>query len=275
MSKWYKTQHYNFDPGDETETITGTLWKNDTTALYLYLMGSNYCISSTLGSQYMIDSSNLTTYFYKCGGYRYFSGAAGYLWYNSTDKWCISVAPNFGTGAGDEWWKCSTLVGTYAAQGTATGTKVVTKTFNGWQKANDVDAYVGVYSGVGTETGTTKTVGYRTFLTSTTILGTDLVLFTETDNTHGGKRYFTGTWYVSQTTANLELWWNTDRWVISSEHGVTDPYYWKIWSANAAINPAPYWRIYTGTAPQPESFTLTQGAEATKDIYLTEVGTWL
>lgn len=275
MSKWFKTQHYNFDPGDGTETITGTLWKNDSASLFLYLMGSYYYISSTLGSQYMIDGNNLSTYFYKCGGYRYFNGSAGYLWYDSANKWCISVAPNFGIGSSNAWWKCNTLVGTYTAQGTAAGTKTVTKTLNGWRSSE----LNGVYAAVGTEGGT-KFVGVRKILTDMIRYGglsrrNDAILFTETFDTYNGKRFFTGVWTSDNADAEAELWFDGSYWIISSACGVKDLVvgYYRTTSNNKL---ASYWFQSNEVRFGFQGFSVTDiGYSDNKDVYLTEVGTWL
>ena len=281
---WFKTQHYNFDPGvgDATELITDILWKNDSSALYLYKMGvTYYYISSTIGSLYKIDGANLTTYFYKYNGYRYFNGAAGYLWYDtSTSKWIISAAPNYGVSSLYAWWNCATLIGTYAAQGIAAGTKVVTRTLNGWRK-NIGTNVAGSYAAIGTETGT-KSVGYRVLITDYVFGSTikDTLKFTETLTTLNGEHVFTSEWRFVGGVAPYFLWKDTAKWVISWETGVKDATigYWE--SAASSVLDT-YTRVYTGSPPSPAPASTVLSlleyvlGSTTRSIYITEVGAWL
>ena len=284
MSNWYKTQHYNFDTGDGNEIIVGSLWRNDTDDLYLYKIGSYYYISETIGSVCKLDGTAITTYFYKCNGYRYFSCAGGYLWYDTTSsKWTISIAPNFGTASTNSYWTCSTLTGTYTAQGVATGTKEVTKELNGWRKSSY--EIHGLYEAVGNESGT-KRVGVFRFELGECYDSTS-PRFDESYDLYGGYRVCYGYPYVYsqggyQTTVVAVVWWDGTNWIVSKTAGTKDE----------AIG---YWTGGTDTGNQtlgtytltcsdeetelPETMTASSfailGTTSTKDIYLTECGVWL
>jgi len=119
---FFATPYKDFD---KDKKITGRLYVNEDSSLYLYQYDGKYCISETLSLK--VNSGYATNY-KTFNGKNYWTRGSYYLWYNQEES----------------TYKYGTILGRY-------GTKVTLTydTFTGWQS----DTLIGTYNPVSGQSG--------------------------------------------------------------------------------------------------------------------------
>jgi hypothetical protein len=119
---FYATPYENFDKDGQ---ITGRLYVNEDSTLFLFQYAGKYCISETPSLKV---NSGYTTNYKTLNGKNYWTRGSNYLWYDSDES----------------TYKYGTILGRY-------GTKVELRydAFTGWQS----DSLIGTYNPAGGQSG--------------------------------------------------------------------------------------------------------------------------
>lgn len=109
-----KTPYRNFDTDGR---ITGNLYYESSSGLYLWGYNGKYYLSTTIGLQLLVDDKVYSTSYFTLNGKNYWSGDGLYLFYDSSEGYVISSSLGYGLEAGDTWWKSSGgIEGNYVEQ---------------------------------------------------------------------------------------------------------------------------------------------------------------
>ncbi|HCE46165.1 MAG TPA: hypothetical protein DET40_21685 [Lentisphaeria bacterium] len=243
---------------------------------------TNYYMSLYVGQPISVDGGAArypSGYLYD--GYDYYvlgAGEGGYLWKDATNGWVITSAVGYGMIATVNWWKCSTVTGTFVKQGTASADKTLTNAQLQARYKTRASGITGAYNKV---TGASSTLDAPAYF--------GLVRY-DVSWTNGGAQTATitsdlamaaGKYWFSSVDSKI-LWWDST----SSKYIISPVKYTKdalvgYWESPTTALAGTYTRVFTPAgdpptvAPAPETYTLVFKDYIVGDLTSSDYYAWV